>query len=339
MRVCLISRYFDFRNAGIGRVGMELEKGLAKRGHSVLRVSTNGNSLYSYFFYTLCEIPFRLPKTDVYHALTPMEGMWLPKERSMVTFHDLIQMLSPEKLGSGMGYSRWKRFVGMHYNKFVIKRGRDCKKVVAVSEETRDNLIKHLGVPSEKVTVITSGIGPELLPLRKRDEKIKRIGYLGQLDKRKRIDLLIRAFRRSDLQSELLIGGTGFDERLLKEQARGDDRIKFLGLVRDSDLVEFYNSTDVFIFPTCAEGYGLPIVEAMACKRPVVVLSDAEIPWEVKRRCIIVDNLEVLFGNQKYLEERCLYNNCEENYEWAKSHDWDKTIDKYIELYEEVISD
>jgi len=310
---------------------------LVKRGHSVQTVQTEGTSLYSYFFYTACQIPFQLPKdVDIYHAITPMEGMWLPKNKSIVTFHDLIQMLSPEKLGSGMGYSKWKSFVGMRYNKFVINQSKRCKRVTAVSQETKDNLVKHLHVPEEKTTVITSGIRPDLKPLRRRDGT-KKIGYLGQLDKRKRIDLLIDAFKKSKLESELIIGGKGFDEFSLKEQAKGDNRIKFVGMVRDSDLVEFYNSLDVFVFPTAAEGYGLPIIEAMACRRPVIVLQDAEIPWDVKKRCVIVDDLIILLGNQKYLEGRCTYNDYKGNYEWAKDHSWSKSVDKYLELYEEVL--
>jgi len=333
MRICLVSRYFDFRNAGLGRVGMEIESGLVKRGHSVYIVQTNGSSLYSYFFYTACEIPFRLPRNvDVYHAITPMEGMWLPKKKSVVTFHDLIQMLSPEKLGSGMGYSKWKSVVGMQYNELVIKLSRNCKKVTAVSEETRNNLIKYLNVPEDKITVITSGIRPDLRPLRPANG-VKRIGYLGQ-----RLDLLVSAFKASRLESELIIGGTGFDEALLKEKAKGDSRIKFVGRVPERGLVDFYNSLDVFVFPTYAEGYGLPIVEAMACKRPVIVLDDAEIPWEVKSRCVIVEDLKVLFGDQKYFEQRCAYNDYKSNYEWAKSHDWDKAVGQYIQLYEEILS-
>ncbi len=339
MKVCLVSRYFDFRNAGLGRVGTEIMSGLIRRGHSVRTVSTNGNSLYSYFFYTLAEIPFRLPRdVDVYHAITPMEGMWLPKRKSVVTFHDLIQMLSPEKLGSGMGYSRWKRFIGMHYNKFVINRSKNCARVTAVSEETGSNVIKYLGVPESKVTVITSGIRPDLQPLRPRDG-VARIGYLGQLDKRKRVDLLIKAFKESLLKSELIIAGTGLDEPILRELAKGDNRIKFVGRVPDRELVDYYNSLDVFVFPTIAEGYGLPIVEAMACKRPVVVLGDADIPNNVKSRCVIVEDLEVLFSNEKYFRDRCEYNDYEGNYEWAKSHDWDKAVGKYIKLYEEILSE
>jgi len=335
MKVCLISRYFDFKNAGIGRVSLEIRKELIKRGHKVATLETKGTSLYSYFLYTLLGIPLRLPRGyDIYHALTPMEAMWLPKNKSIVTFHDLFQITDKDKLGSGIGYSNPKNFIGTNYFRFACKVAKRCKGVVAVSEKTKADLVTHLGIKEDKITVINSGIRGDLEPWKKRDGKF-RIGYLGQLDRRKRLNLLIDAFKKSKLE-ELVIGGIGADEEILKEQAGGNDKIKFLGLVPDEKLPAFYNSLDVFIFPTWIEGYGLPIVEAMACKKPVVVLDDAIIPREVKSRCVVVERLEYVLGNQKYLENLCRYVDIEGNYLFAKEHTWERCVDSYIELYKEV---
>ena len=163
-----------------------------------------------------------------------------------------------------------------------------------------------------------------------------RIGYLGMLDRRKRVDVLVDSFRRSRLDAELVIAGRGLDESILREIAGGDTRIRFLGFVKEENLCSFYNSLDIFVFPTWLEGYGLPIVEAMACGRPVVVLSDAIIPQEVKQRCIKVDSLDLLFDNQAFLEILCKSVDCKSNYEWAKNHDWGRCVDEYIKLYREI---
>ena len=337
MRICLVSRYFDTRNAGVGRVGLEIRNELVKRGHTVYSIHTNGKSLYSYFFYTGFQIPLKLLKADVYHAITPMEAMWLPKEKSVVTFHDLFQITDPDKLGSGIGYSRWKNLVGTRYYALAAHIATRCKGIVAVSEKTKQELITYLHVPEERITMITSGIRPDLHPMHER-RRVRVVGYLGQLDRRKRVDLLIKAFRRSSDESiKLQIGGTGSDEAMLRSLAQGDSRIEFLGRIPDNDLVFFYNSLDVLIFPTWLEGYGLPIVEAMACKRPVIVLGDAKIPNEVKNRCIIVKELDILFETPTYLENRCTYNDYDSNYQWAKSHDWKKTVDAYETLYKELV--
>jgi len=338
VRICLLTRFFDFRNAGLGRVSLELRNGLIKKGHSVRTVSTNRDSLYSYFWYTLAEVPLKLGsvEADVYHAVTPMEGMWLPRNKSIVTFHDLFQITNPRQLGSGLGRSRWKNLIGRSYFKFAVNLAKRCSRIVAVSEKTKEDLVNYLNVPEGKIKVIRSGIRHDLVPMPKRD-KVFRVGYLGQLDRRKRVDVLIEAFKRSDLD-ELVIGGTGADEDILSRMACKDRRIKFLGFVPDRGLADFYNSLSVFVFPTWLEGYGLPIAEAMACGKPVIVLDDADIPWEVKRRCIIVEDLGYALGNRDYLEGLCRSVNISSNCEWAKSHSWDKTVDEHIRLYKEVLS-
>lgn len=336
MKICLVSRYFNFKNAGIGRVGIEICAELVRRGHTVFTVHTNGNSLYSYFLYTGFQIPFRLPKADVYHAITPMEAMWLPKDRSVVTYHDLFQITDPDKLGSGLGYSRWKNLVGRKYFTLAANMAKRCAKVAAVSEQTKHDLVDHLGIPENKIHVIRSGISPGLRPYSKREE-IKIVGYLGQLDRRKRVDVLINSFRRYSNNLQLLIAGTGVDADKLRALAKGDKRITFLGRIPDDDLPSFYNRIDVLVFPTWLEGYGLPIVEAMACNRPVVVLKDARMPDEVKNRCVIVEDLDILFGNHTYFENQCIHNDGQGNCEWAKTHDWRTTVDKYEELYKELV--
>lgn len=333
MKICLVSRFFDFRNAGIGRVGMEVRDGLRKRGYDVATVS-DGSSLYKYFFYTGVELRLKIPKADVYHAITPMEAMWLPKNKTVVTFHDIMPITDKERLGSGLGGGGWKNLVGRKYFTYAAKKAIECARIVAVSEQTRRELIHVLGADPRKVFVIRSGIRPDLdsrLPIGDTDT----LGYLGQLDRRKRVDLLISTFMRCNAHSNLIIGGTGVESDSLHRLAEKDRRVFFKGRIDDSNLVEFYNTIDLFVFPTWVEGYGLPIVEAMACKRPVLVLADAKIPPEVKNRCIVVEDLNVI-GSRDVLHRLIKEVDIESNYKWAKSHNWSGAIDAYLELYQEI---
>ncbi len=359
MKICLLTRTFNLKGGGIGRVSSEIRDGLIRRGHEVHCLSTDKEGLVGYFKYTALDIPFRLPRgMDIYHALTPMESIWIPKDKSIsiildliaithpdkyggrlgssiVTFHDIFPLTHPGLQGAGLGYSRMKTRVGGKYIGFACRQAVKCKYVVAVSEHVKKEIIRIFGIEEDKVKVIKSGIRKDLEPRPKRD-KVFRLGYLAQLDRRKRVDLLLEAFKESDLD-ELVIGGKGLDEDSLKAQAGEDKRIKFLGFIPDEDLVDFYNSLDVFVFPTAIEGYGLPPVEAMACGKPVLVLDDAIIPWEVKRRCVIVRHLNYTLGNKTYLEGLCRSVDIENNYKWAKEHDWDESIDRYIKLYQEVL--
>lgn len=361
MKICLLTRTFNLQGGGIGRVSSAIRDGLIEQGHEVHCVSTEKEGLVPYFKYTLLDIPLRMPRgMDIYHALTPMESIWIPKgkgvsiildliaithpgmyggrlgyNKSIVTLHDIFTYTDPGILGAGIN-TGVKRWISKTYFKFACEQAVKCKYVVTVSEHVKREVIRLFGAEEDKVRVIKSGIREDLEPQPKKD-KVFRVGYLAQLDKRKRIDLLIEAFKRSKL-SELVIGGKGVDEKKLKRQAEGDSRIKFLGFVPDENLGDFYNSLDVFVFPTAIEGYGLPPVEVMACKKPVVVLQDAIIPWEVKRRCIIVEELDYVLGSWEYLDRLCASIDIESNYEWAKEHSWGKCIEEYTKLYEEIAS-
>jgi len=177
------------------------------------------------------------------------------------------------------------------------------------------------------------GISDNLKPSPKLDS-VPRIGTLGQMDKRKRMDLLIKAFRDSKFDGELVIAGQGMDYPLLKALAGDDRRIKFLGMVSNEKLPDFYNSLDLFIFPTWIEGYGLPPVEAMRCGKNVVVMSDAVIPKEVKSRCLVVDNLAEIINNKDV--EALSKIKMDNNLGFANMHSWDSCVESYLELYKEI---
>jgi glycosyltransferase involved in cell wall biosynthesis len=341
---------------GIGRVGAEVRRRLLELGHEVYSLESPGEGLVPYFKYTLFDLARKIPHgMDVYHAITPMESIWLPKgkgvvcvfdiialthpgkyggrwgfegNRSMVTIHDLFTLTNPEAIGAGMGYSWLKKVIGRNYFKFACSQAVKCRYVIVVSEHVKRELLEYFDIDEDRVKVIKSGIREDLEPSPKPDGKF-RLGYIGQLDKRKRVDLLIEAFKRSNLD-ELVIGGVGLDEAKLKVLAEGDSRIKFLGLVPDEGLADFYNSLDWFVFPTAIEGYGLPLVEAMACKKPAVVLEDAIIPDDVKDRCFVTDNLVEFFKQRPHAD------GLEDNYRFAKEHTWRGCVDQYIQLYEEV---
>ena len=338
MKVCLLTRRPVLDSGGIGRVSIELHKGLAKRGNNTQMVSASKVDLAHYFKYSFIDNLFQMPKGyDVYHAITPMESIWIPKDKGIATILDIIPITHPELHGARLAGNRVKYTIARICFTIGCRQAAKCRYIVCISDHVRQEFIEHFDVDENKVKVIKLGIRSDLVPKTKRD-KIFRVGYLGQLDRRKRVDLFVTAFMGSNIDGELVLGGKGIDEQGIQELARGDSRIKFLGFIPDDKLVEFYNSLDVFIFPTAIEGYGLPPVEAMACKIPVVVLEDALMPWEVKQRCIRVQNLDDIFCNPGYLQCLCRGIDIEDNYKWAKSHNWDTTIEEYIKLYKEVLS-
>jgi glycosyltransferase involved in cell wall biosynthesis len=348
MEVCLLTRNPVLESGGIGRVSIEIRDGLIRSGHKVHTVFAKNLGLAGYFKYTFIDNYFNVPKGyDIYHAITPMESIWLPKEKSIATVLDIIPIVHPELHGARMGGNKVKYTIGKACFTIGCGQTAKCRYIVCISEHVRREFIERFDVDENKVKVIRLGIRSDLNPQTKKDgdgvavsgHKVFRVGYLGQLDRRKRVDLLVSAFRKGNIDGELVLGGRGIDEDGLKEMAQGDKRIKFVGFVPDDRLVDFYNSIDVFVFPTAIEGYGLPPVEATACKKPVIMLSDAIVPQEVKDHCIVVETLDTVLSNVNNIESLSKYTNIEDNYLWAKSHDWNTTITEYIKLYKEVIND
>lgn len=334
MRICLIARFFDLRNGGIGRFSTEMYNGLMKRGYDIVPLKSDHVTRRGYMLYTLVEIPVRLPRDcDVYHCLTPLEAIYVPKEFSIVTFHDLIPWLHPQQTDTF--YARGAvgtlgQLIREYRFRISAKIAARCAVITCNSEQTKKELIEHLGLDESKVHSVRFGIRSDLEPKVRRD-KTFRVGTLSHLVPRKRIDLLIKAFLAASIDGELVIGGHGEDLPRLKMLARSDHRIKFLGFVSDEKLVDFYNSLDLFVFPTKIEGYGLPIVEAFACKKPVVVLRDAIIPDDLKSRCTVVDDLTGFLKDPEPVQD------IEANYRFAKTHDWDKCVEEHINLYKHVL--
>jgi len=337
MNICLLNRYFDFRGTGVTRIATEISRGLRMKGNNVIQLATNGKSLYAYALHTALMVPFQLPRrrVDVYHALATLEAMWLPKDKSIATYLDLFTTTNPDRAGAGMGYSKWKLAMGRYYFDIGSRIASRCRYLVCISEKTQQDVIEHIRPDESKLKIIRLGISNKLKPIPHKHTKYT-IGTLSQLDKRKRIDLLIRQFKASKIDAELLIAGQGPDRRMLESIADGDKRIRFLGLVPDEDLAKFYNSINLFVLPTAIEGYGLPAVEAMACKKPVMVLQDAIIPEEIYSRCIAVENYTSVFDSQNDMVELIKRVDYKSNLIFARSHRWSDCVDEYMELYKNI---
>ena len=332
MKICLISRYATLKGAGLGRVAAQLYSGLQARGHDVTMIH-DGESLAAYWWYTVVRKPFLLPKgMDIYHALSPVESLWLPEHNSIVTVHDLFPVLYEDFQGAGIGANKVRQRIAGEFFAHSLFKSAMCARVICDSTLTATQYLRYVDGFAKRADVVYLGISSELRPLNLTALKRPRIGYLGQLDRRKRIDVLIDSFKRSKFDGELMIAGTGADEAILRAQAAGDDRISFMGFLPDSKLSLFYNSLTALILPSYVEGWGLPAVEAMACGTPVVILQDGVIPYEVRFRCMETWDLRECFD--ALADGLVLERN--ENVDWARSHTWERCVSEYEKVYREI---
>lgn len=213
----------------------------------------------------------------VYHATS----LSLPSRAPcpvVATVHDLIPWAwgGPWMLGERLRYYPGKRLV------------RRAERVVAVSEASAADAIHHASVPRERLRVIAEGVGPAFRPKAGAAERVGRrwgipgafLFYVGALDRRKDPVGLVRAWRaagRAGLEAELVIAG--------EPGAQAPGRMggaRMLGHVTDDELADLYRAAACFVFPSRYEGFGLPLLEAMACGCPVAAYDNSSIPELVR---------------------------------------------------------
>lgn len=286
---------------------------------------------------------------DLYHV--PQNGIGLNEKGDflkIVTIHDLIPYVLPETVGKNYLKNFLKDMPAIINN---------ADGILTVSEYSKKDILKFFpSFPSERIIVTPLAANENFKPLDKancRQEMKNKFNitnpfvlYLGGFSLRKNVKLLIDVFNNiySSLNGEfdLVIAGSLKDEGLkLKEYTNtleGKDHIKFIGFVEDEFLPTLYNACELFVYPSLYEGFGLPPLEAMNCKTPIISTNITSIPEVVKNSYTLIEP-----NNKHDLENRLvtLLNNDRlryalgnEGFESSKNFTWEKTAEKTLNAYE-----
>lgn len=211
---------------------------------------------------------------------------------TVAVLYDLIPLISPDEA------FRNSKLHSDYYN-LKVDSVRRCNALLAISESARQEAIRALAYPADRVTNISSGCDPRFKPtpidpddsarLRAKFQIEKPfIMYTGGADERKNLERLIQAFARLPqairTQYQLLLVGKmpELHVRTLKATSTSCGLSKtdviFTGFVSDLELMQLYSSCELFVFPSLHEGFGLPPLEAMACGAPVVGSNATSLP-------------------------------------------------------------
>ncbi|WKZ24654.1 MAG: glycosyltransferase family 1 protein [Patescibacteria group bacterium] len=276
----------------------------------------------------------------------------LPK---VITVHDV----------SFLRFSEFFNFKKNLWHKFlrVKKILMSCQKVVAVSEQTRLDLLELCGLPPEKVVTVYSGVDETYHPMDKEDKKIvavrERYGLkapfilsLGTLEPRKNLLCLIAAFEQIKKRGVfsngqlVLAGGRGWKWRPIIKAAQASPYHKdivFLDYVDRADKPALYNAAQLFVYPSFYEGFGFPPLEAMACGLPTIASAVSSLPEILGQAAILINpdnSSELAEAISLVLTDDDLKNDLsQKGIKQAALFTWQKTAEAYLEIFKEVVED
>lgn len=231
--------------------------------------------------------------------------------------------------------------------------------LVTDSEATRREVIEFLAWPEDKITAVPLGVSPQFAPasaaalapcLAKHGLTFKRYALcVSTLEPRKKIANLLQAYECLPLQLRnqyplVLVGGAGWlsealHERIDRLAAQG--WLRYLGFVPEADLPALYAGAHAFVYPSIYEGFGLPVLEAMASGVPVVTSIFTSLPEVTQGAALLVDpdDIDALTSaiQTSLSDEAWRATACETGLATARNFTWSRCVDRTIDVYRQAI--
>lgn len=288
-------------------------------------------------------------KLDVFHTSDWLE----PPSRcpKVTTIHDLTVLKYPETFTARGGHD----IVANQKRKLELVK-KESKIIIAVSENTKQDIVDLLKISEERIRVVYEAadeIFGKQEARSKKQEVMKKYGISGKYilavgtrEPRKNLERVIEAYKLLLSQypdlSLVIAGKYGWgDEKLNIKNKQSliprNKKLKILGFVPKEDLVELYAGAEVFVYPSLYEGFGLPVLEAMASGCPVVTSNVSSLPEVAGDAGILVDpnNVEdIAQGIKKALEQREPL--IKKGLVQASKFSWEKTAQETLKIYYEV---
>jgi len=269
--------------------------------------------------------PFALGRrrdADVLHCPT-YRGPLRPELPLVVTVHDLAVFRHPD------AFNRWTRTYSPRVVPHVLAAAR---RIIAVSEFTRRELIDLLRIPEQKIHVVPNGVEDTFTA----DGPAADGEYVlavGTLEPRKNLPRLIEAARRNHVELRV-VGARGWGGVEV-----GGNGVRWLGEIDDAHLARLYRGALCVAYPSLYEGFGIPVLEAMACGVPVVTSRGTAMEEVADGAAVLVDPHdpgELAAGIERAAAERDTL--VLRGLERARSFLWDAVADATVAVYHEAVA-
>jgi len=213
----------------------------------------------------------------------------------VITIHDVLPLRHPQL---------FPRVIVYHQRLLLARRTRRAARIIANTEHARREIIESLQVEPGRIEVVPCGVAERFQP-RTVDAPWLRTRFaidrpyvlcVGTLEPRKNLLGVLRAMRAARLEDDVslvVVGGRGWrNEAFEREASRAEIPLVLTGAIPDAELVALYSAARCLVFPSLYEGFGLPVLEAMACGCPVVTSDRSGLPELVDRAGLVVDPLD-----------------------------------------------
>jgi glycosyltransferase involved in cell wall biosynthesis len=341
VRVAFDQTGFELDQAGSARAARGLQAALEARDDvevvPMRQPGARGSRLWRGLARELTWFPLRLPRrtralgADVLHCPMPLAPLRRHGIPTVVTVGDAIAWTRPEWL---------TRAHALHARLILGRALRRAAAVIVPSEYTRGELLSALpGLDPARVAVTPWGVDARFSPGPGPEGLRPYLLAVGTLQPRKNLEAAVAAFDHLGCDHRLVVvGARGWgDEGLMNELTR--DRVELRGHVRDDELVTLYRGASCLVFPSLAEGFGFPLVEAMACGTPVVCASAGGLPEVAGGAARIVaphDHEALATAVSEVLADPSPWR--ERGLARAADFTWERCAEQTVRVYREVVA-
>jgi glycosyltransferase involved in cell wall biosynthesis len=362
MRIGIDAKWFFSGTPGIRTHIRDLILNLQeidKKNEYVIYLDNNSDEAKSFFYndhfiikriypsFTLPRVLLSFPiVTKAYKLDILWTQMFTPlflKAKRVITVHDIIFDTHPE----------YFRKIEHIYFKFIKYSTLLSDVIFTVSKYSKRMLVDRWGIQPEKITVIRNAVGEQYRPI---TEKLKLnsirnkyslpkkfVLYVGRINERKNLNRLIKSFNRLESKDiKLVIVGKPEGKITHACNILNEDHelVIFLGFVPDEDLPIIYNLATFFVYVSIVEGFGIPVLEAMACGCPVIASDTSSMPEIVENAGILVNP----FDESGITDALLLMSNDEEKrkelslkgIERSKMFSWKTEAKKIVKVFESI---
>ena len=288
------------------------------------------------------QLPSRL---DLFHSLAQRPAPFRFR-REVVTVHDTFPLT-----GKDYSTSDFQRV----FSRYLIKAVEKAVRIITPSEYTATELVKYGNVPREKICVVPEGVDLPLGKLTNKEKQRRLMELIGQegkmllnvgaLQTRKNLIRCLQALLKlPDDIFLVLAGGEGHGSEMVHATIREyglEKRVRLLGYVSESEIEELYETADALLFPSLEEGFGLPVLEAMAHSLPVVTSSSSALPEVGGDAALYVNPIEDIVRKvAAVLQDKSLRKILiARGLRRVKKFSWRRAAEATMNIYEEVLSE